>query len=92
MVGIIATFGIVLAALYVLVLYQRTMTGPVKAEVRGCRTSGCVSWLVVAPLIALLIFLGVYPKPLTDIVNPAVQHTLSDVQKKDPKPEVEAAK
>ena len=34
-VGIIATFGIVLAALYVLVLYQRTMTGPVKAEVQG---------------------------------------------------------
>ena len=34
-VGIIATFGIVLAALYVLVLYQRTMTGPVKAEVAG---------------------------------------------------------
>ena len=38
---------------------------------------------VVAPLIALLLFLGVYPKPLTDIVNPAVEHTLSDVHKKD---------
>ena len=34
-IGIIATLGIVLAALYVLVLYQRTMTGPVKAEVQG---------------------------------------------------------
>jgi NADH-quinone oxidoreductase subunit M len=48
--------------------------------------------LVVAPLIALLIFLGVYPKPVTDIVNPAVQQTMSDVHKTDPKPEVEAAK
>ena len=48
--------------------------------------------VVVAPLIALLIFLGVYPKPLTDIVNPAVEQTMSDVQKKDPQPEVEAAK
>jgi NADH-quinone oxidoreductase subunit M len=48
--------------------------------------------LVVAPLIALLIFLGVYPKPITDIVNPAVQQTMSDVQKTDPQPEVEAAK
>lgn len=47
---------------------------------------------MVAPLIALLIFLGVYPKPLTDIVNPAVKQTMSDVHKKDPKPEVEAAK
>ncbi len=48
--------------------------------------------VVVAPLIALLIVLGVYPKPVTDIVNPAVQQTMSDVHKKDPKPEVEAAK
>ena len=40
-VGIIATFGIVLAALYTLVLYQRTMTGPVKPELARCRTSGC---------------------------------------------------
>ena len=51
-----------------------------------------MSSLVVAPLIVLLIFLGVYPKPLTDIVNPAVKQTMSDVHKKDPQPEVEAAK
>ncbi|MBO0919198.1 NADH-quinone oxidoreductase subunit M [Streptomyces laculatispora] len=91
-VGIIATTGIVLAAIYVLVLYQRTMTGPVKAEVQGMADLKVRELVVVVPLIALLIFLGVYPKPLTEIVNPAVQHTMSDVQKKDPQPEVEAAK
>ncbi|MFG2722914.1 NADH-quinone oxidoreductase subunit M [Streptomyces sp. NPDC048416] len=90
--GVVATLGIVLAALYVLVLYQRTMTGPVKAEVQGMPDLKVRELLVVAPLIALLIFLGVYPKPLTDIVNPAVQHTMSDVHKKDPNPAVEAAK
>ncbi|MHB9852866.1 NADH-quinone oxidoreductase subunit M [Streptomyces krungchingensis] len=91
-VGIIATFGIVLAALYTLVLYQRTMTGPVKAEVAEMPDLRVRELLVVAPLIALLIFLGVYPKPVTDIVNPAVKQTMSDVHKTDPKPEVEAAK
>ncbi|MFB7271467.1 NADH-quinone oxidoreductase subunit M [Streptomyces sp. NPDC056244] len=90
-VGIIATIGIVLAALYVLVLYQRTMTGPVKAEVKGMPDLKVRELVVVAPLIALLLFLGVYPKPLTEIVNPAVEHTMSDVQQTDPKPEVEAA-
>ncbi|MFJ1898556.1 MULTISPECIES: NADH-quinone oxidoreductase subunit M [unclassified Streptomyces] len=90
--GIIATTGIVLAAIYVLVLYQRTMTGPVKAEVQGMTDLRARELVVVVPLIALLIFLGVYPKPLTEIVNPAVQHTMSDVQKKDPQPEVEAVK
>ncbi|MER7150716.1 NADH-quinone oxidoreductase subunit M [Streptomyces lydicus] len=88
-IGIIATLGIVLAALYVLVLYQRTMTGPVKAEVTSMPDLRVRELVVVAPLIALLLFLGVYPKPLTDLVNPAVQHTLSVVDKKDPKPTVQ---
>ncbi|WP_445269353.1 NADH-quinone oxidoreductase subunit M [Streptomyces sp. DSM 41634] len=87
-VGIIATIGIVLAALYTLVLYQRTMTGPVKEEVRTMPDLRLRELLVVAPLIALLIGLGVYPKVLTDIVNPAVEHTMSDVKQTDPKPEV----
>ncbi|MFD9379128.1 NADH-quinone oxidoreductase subunit M [Streptomyces sp. NPDC059999] len=87
-VGIIATVGIVLAALYTLVLYQRTMTGPVKEEVRTMPDLRLREVLVVAPLIVLLIGLGVYPKPLTEIVNPAVKHTMSDVKQTDPKPEV----
>lgn len=91
-VGIIATFGIVLAALYTLVLYQRTMTGPVRPEVAKLPDLRVRELAVAAPLIALLIFLGVYPQPLTDLVNPAVRHTMSDVQQHDPEPEVEAAK
>ncbi|MCK7623653.1 NADH-quinone oxidoreductase subunit M [Streptomyces sp. RS10V-4] len=87
-IGIIATTGIVLAALYVLVLYQRTMTGPVKPEVKTMPDLRVRELVVVAPLIALLLFLGVYPKPLTDLVNPAVQHTLSVVDRKDPQPSV----
>ncbi|MCP3822372.1 NADH-quinone oxidoreductase subunit M [Streptomyces sp. A3M-1-3] len=90
-IGIIATLGIVLAALYTLVLYQRTMTGPVKPGLEKLPDLRLRELVVITPLIALLIFLGVFPKPLTEIVNPAVEHTMSDVQQKDPKPEVEAA-
>jgi len=43
---------------------------------------------VVVPLIALLIALGVYPKPLLDIVDPAVGHTLTTVGVHDPAPAV----
>jgi NADH-quinone oxidoreductase subunit M len=86
--GIIAVSGILLAALYVLILYQRTMTGPVKAGLEKLPDLRVRELAVVAPLIALLIFLGVYPKPLTDIVNPAVEHTLSDVGKTDPEPQI----
>ncbi|MGR8008993.1 NADH-quinone oxidoreductase subunit M [Streptomyces hypolithicus] len=89
-VGVIATSGIVLAAVYVLVLYQRTMTGPVKASVQGMPDLKVRELVVVLPLIALLVFLGVYPKPLTEIVDPAVTSTISDVKKTNPEP-VEAA-
>lgn len=97
--GVVALAGIVLAALYVLVLYQRTMTGPVRPGVAKLPDLSVRELAVVAPLIGLLIFLGVFPKPVTDLVNPAVEHTLSDVGHTDPAPEltvpertVEAAK
>jgi len=64
----------------------------VKPEVSAMPDLRVRELLVVAPLIVLLIFLGVYPKPVTDIVNPSVQHTLSDVHKTDPKPALEAQK
>ncbi|MBP0451366.1 MULTISPECIES: NADH-quinone oxidoreductase subunit M [unclassified Kitasatospora] len=85
-IGIVATFGIVLAALYALLLYQRTMTGPVKDGVRSMSDLKVRELAVVAPLVALTVLLGVYPKPLTDIVNPAVDATLSQVHQSDPAP------
>ncbi|MFC1419967.1 NADH-quinone oxidoreductase subunit M [Streptacidiphilus cavernicola] len=85
-IGIVATVGIVLAALYVLVLYQRTMTGPVAPAVAGFKDLRARELVVVTPLIALLLLLGVFPKPITNIINPAVRATLSDVQRTDPAP------
>ncbi|MFF2141720.1 NADH-quinone oxidoreductase subunit M [Kitasatospora sp. NPDC058190] len=85
-IGIVATLGIVLAALYALLLYQRTMTGPVKDGVRTMPDLKARELAVVAPLVALTILLGVYPKPLTDLVNPSVNATLSQVHQTDPAP------
>ncbi|MCF2529566.1 NADH-quinone oxidoreductase subunit M [Yinghuangia soli] len=84
--GLFATVGIILAALYVLVLYQRTMTGPVKAGVEKIRDLNVRELVVVAPLMAVLLVLGVYPKPILDVVNPAVEETMSQVERTDPKP------
>jgi NADH-quinone oxidoreductase subunit M len=44
--------------------------------------------VVVAPLIAILILLGVYPKPALDVINPAVGHTLTTIGQQDPAPRV----
>ncbi|MFJ6385206.1 NADH-quinone oxidoreductase subunit M [Kitasatospora sp. NPDC092039] len=85
-IGVVATFGIVLAALYALLLYQRTMTGPVKDGVRSMPDLKARELAVVGPLVALTILLGVYPKPLTDLVDPSVNATLSQVHQTDPAP------
>jgi NADH-quinone oxidoreductase subunit M len=82
-VAVIATIGIILAAAYVLWMIQRTTQGtlnPVLAKMDSMRrdiTGREV--VVVAPLIALLLVLGFYPQPVLDVINPAVEATLSDV-------------
>ena len=78
--------GIVLAAIYILWMYQRTMTGPVRDEVQGMPDLRPRELLAVAPLIVLLIVLGVYPKPVLDIINPAVRVTMTQVHTTDPRP------
>jgi NADH-quinone oxidoreductase subunit M len=65
---------------------QRMMTGPVKDGNSGLRDLIPREIVVVAPLIALLLVLGVYPKPALDVINPAVSHTLTTIDQPDPAP------
>jgi len=89
--AIVATCGIVLAAIYVLHLYKRTMTGPVTQENSLLTDLSVREKLVVAPIVALIVALGVYPKPLIDIIRPSVTATFTDVGHHDPAPTVPAA-
>src|SRR5690348_1016137 len=89
--AVAATVGIILAAIYVLWLYQRTMTGPVRPGVEKFPDLRARELWAVGPLIALLIFFGFFPQPLLNIINPAVQHTLVQVHATDPVPPHPAA-
>jgi NADH-quinone oxidoreductase subunit M len=84
--AVLATSAIVLAAIYILWMYQRTMTGPVRDEVAGMKDLRPRELLAVAPLIALIIGAGVYPKPVLDIINPAVRVTMAQIHVTDPVP------
>ena len=86
--AVIATSALVLAAIYVLWLYQRTMTGPVRSGTEEVRDLVPRELAVVAPLIALLLVLGFYPKPVLDAVTPAVNTTLTTIHQEDPVPAV----
>jgi NADH-quinone oxidoreductase subunit M len=89
-VAILATTGIILAAGYVLWMIQRTTQGapnPALERVDGMkRDLSLREAVVVTPLIALILVLGFYPKPVLNVINPAVKATLSDVGKSDPAP------
>jgi NADH-quinone oxidoreductase subunit M len=89
--AVIATVGVILAALYILWLYQRTMNGPVAEGVKGIRDLRLREILAVAPLLALIIGLGVYPKPVLDVINPPVERTLEHLERMDPEPTVNVA-
>ena len=89
--AIIATSAIILAAIYILWMYQRMMSGPVRDEVAGMKDLRPRELLAVAPLVVLLIAGGVYPKPVLDIINPAVQVTMEQVHETDPVPAHPAA-
>ncbi|WP_280265956.1 NADH-quinone oxidoreductase subunit M [Nocardia wallacei] len=86
--AICATSALVLAAIYVLWLYQRMMTGPVKKGNERLYDLLPRELIVVAPLLAALLFLGAYPKPVLDRINPAVATTLTTIGKHDPAPTV----
>jgi NADH-quinone oxidoreductase subunit M len=86
--AIFATLGIVLAALYILLMYQRTMTGPTVPAVSGMKDLGMREIAALAPLLVLIVALGFYPRPLTEIINPAVADTLEHVGVSDPAPDV----
>ena len=86
--AVIAAVGIVLAALYILLMYQRVMTGPKPTFADG-ESPPDLSWrekVVVAPIIASFLLLGFFPKPVLDLVNPAVDRTLQIVGVSDPTP------
>ncbi len=154
--GVIATIGIVLAAVYMLWVFQRTMTGPVRGvgvlggadfgldRPRPDRTDGgeripvtagapaqalaggahraapqpegdgptgnstaqaphpatrirakfgdltAREIAVVTPLVFLILFLGIYPQPVLDVINPTAERTMVDVGYTNPPPAVDA--
>ena len=84
--GAFAVAGIILAAIYILWMYQRTMNGPVAESVSAMPDLKPRELLAVVPLVALIIAMGVYPKPVLDVINPAVNSTMSQVHATDPVP------
>jgi NADH-quinone oxidoreductase subunit M len=79
--AIVAAFGVVLAAVYLLWAYQRMFTGPVTEPENEKLVD--LSWrerAILIPLAILIVFLGVYPKPALDRIEPSVDLILDRIE------------
>jgi len=84
--AVIATLGIVLAAMYILIMYQRTMTGPLSDDARGVTDLVVHEKVALAPMVVLIVGLGFFPQPLLNVINPAIDSVASHVGVGDPEP------
>jgi NADH-quinone oxidoreductase subunit M len=76
-----AVSGIVLGALYLFWAYERVMFGPITHAVNATiRDLTGREIAVMVPLMALMLFMGVYPAPLISRMQPSVERMLAGVQ------------
>jgi NADH-quinone oxidoreductase subunit M len=87
--AIIATVGIILAALYILIPVQRALHGPTTPGNENLPDLNLREKIAIAPVLAAIIALGFYPAPLLNVINPAAIHINSQLGFTDPVPTVE---
>ena len=87
-VGGIATLGIVITAAYVLRLYQKSMTGPLAPKLVGMKDLGGREVIALMPIVVLTLLLGLFPAPILNVVNPAVDRVMTTIGATDPSPTI----
>ncbi len=90
--AVIATFGIVLAALYILIPVQRALHGPTTPGNENLTDLNLREKIAIAPVIAVIVVLGFYPSPLLKIINPASATVVSQQGFSDPAPTMSEGK
>ena len=89
--AIVATFGIVLAALYILIPVQKALHGPTTAGNENLSDLNLREKIAIAPVMAIIIALGFFPAPLLNVINPAAEATISALGFSDPAPSIDTS-
>ncbi|HEX6589537.1 MAG TPA: NADH-quinone oxidoreductase subunit M [Longimicrobiales bacterium] len=80
-IALFATTGVIFAAYYMLPMVQRILFGPVdRDENRDLHDLTRRELAVLAPLVGLMIWMGVYPKPFLDRTSASVQALIEHVE------------
>jgi len=79
-VAVLAASSVVLSACYTLWMYKRVIMGDlVKDEVKAMPDMNARELAFFAPLIVLVVWLGVYPVPVLDVMHASVSHLIAQV-------------
>jgi NADH-quinone oxidoreductase subunit M len=75
----VATIGVVISAIYLLWAYQRSFHGKAEGENAKISDLSITERLVIAPLLALIFLLGIFPGPVLHRIEPSVNRILDEV-------------
>ena len=82
--AVVATTGVILAALYLLWAYQRVFHGEPDEANASMTDMNIREWVTMLPLVGLIVFLGVYPKPMLERIEPSVDKLIEDIEDQVP--------
>ncbi|MEI7622023.1 MAG: NADH-quinone oxidoreductase subunit M [Actinomycetes bacterium] len=78
--AVVAATGVIIAALYLLWAYQRVFQGEPDEANKHFPDLKISEKLVMVPLVVLIVFLGIYPKPVLDRIQPSVKRVVTRLE------------